>query len=433
MEGKAVRHRTAERKGSLEIHHGKYRIVAMVNGHRITQSTGTAKRREAERIRRVFMAQFLALDAVSQAEKLADAVRLAKDKAEEASRRAEEVCRPALRIPDALDAYMNDPAREPTTKGTDNNTRFSFLRFVRWLAKRHPTCEEVRQVTPSMAEEYCKDLCLRLSPGTAGRHIAILNRIWKVVGERARCTLDPWTKIKKRSGVSHRRENFTKEQIEAIFAKLEPGTEFHALCTIGRYTGLRLSDAATIKWSSIDFAAGIIELVPLKVKKYGKPVRIPIHESLRSVLVAIPKEGEYVLPKLAGDYKRSPSILTTKMAKLLRAVGLETNEKLDGYVHKVAKYGFHSFRSSFVSMCAEMGVPLSVVQELVGHQSQELTQHYFHLGDEAARKAIATLPGFGATAATIPANVEAVFKELSSMGKDDLLAIRDKIDTLLAG
>lgn len=426
------RHRTSERKGSLELHNGKWRIVALVNGEKIRQSTGTADREEAERIRKEFMAQFTARDAVVQAVKLADAVKTAEAKAEAAAKRAEDA-KPALRIADAVEAYLNDATRRleaPTTAGTDSITRSVFARFAKWIARRHRDCVEMRQFTEAMAKEYLLYLHNQLSPKTCNGHLSVLKRVWSVLMERARCNANPWPKVKRSSGKGRRRENFTPEQIEAIFAKLKPGTELHALCTIGRYTGLRLSDAATMKWSSVNLAENMIELVPMKTKKYGKPVRIPIHESLRTTLTALPRKGAYVLPKSAEDYMAAPARLTGRMAKLLRSAGLEVNEKIDGYARQSCKYGFHSFRHSFVSMCGERGIPLSVVQELVGHLSPDMTQHYFHLGDDAARKAISVLDG--APKAAEPSRVDAAIAALAGLSKDELILLRERLDAAIA-
>ena len=426
------RHRTAERKGSLELHNGKWRIIAMVNGEKIRQSTGTANREEAERIQREFMAQFTARDAVAQAQKLADAVKTKEEKAEAAAKRAADAL-PAMRINEALDAYQNDFTRkteQPTTQRTDEIMDTCFGRFSKWVAEHYPDCIEMRQFTANMAEEYYKYIYSQLAPTTASMHLWKVKRVWKVLAEKAKCKTDPWAKVKPKQCASRRRENFTLEQMDAIFAKLEPGTELHTLCTIGRYTGLRLSDAATLKWSSVDFTANMIEVLPMKVKKYGKPVRIPMHESLRAALAALPRpHGEYVLPECASQYNRDSTYLVARIGKLLKSAGLEINEKMEGYTHKVAIYGFHSFRHAFVSMCGERGVPLSVVQGLVGHLSPDMTQHYFHLGDDAARRAIGVLDG--APKATEPSRVDAAIAALAGLSKDELILLREKLDALL--
>ena len=437
---KTRRHRTAERKGSLELHNGKWRIVALVNGEKIRKSTGTANREEAERIQREFMAQFTARDAVAQQEKLAEAVKTAEARAEAAAKRAADAL-PALRIDEMADAFISDATRiaqRSTTRESDLIRRKHLNRFSRWVKEHYPECVEMRQFDENMAKEFLAELHTALAPSTYMAYLVTLKYSWKILGEQARCRDNPWEKFKAATVQHVRRENFTPEQIEAIFSKLKPGTELHALCTIGRYTGLRLGDAATLKWSAIDMAGNMIELLPRKVKRFGVSVRIPIHETLRSVLLAMPKNGEYVMPKTANLYLKYSQDVSVQITKLLQSAGIETSMSVEGYAKRIPRYGFHSFRHSFVSTCAEQGIPLSVVQELVGHLSQDMTQHYFHLSDETARKAIAMLPGAGVATATPTAKVEtskvsAAVYALEGLTKDELRAVREKLDTLLAG
>ncbi|MEA4861669.1 MAG: tyrosine-type recombinase/integrase [Victivallaceae bacterium] len=56
------------------------------------------------------------------------------------------------------------------------------------------------------------------------------------------------------------------------------------------------------------------------------------------------------------------------------------------------KYSLHSFRHSFVSFCANSGVPLAIVSEIVGHGNPAMTRHYSHISNESKQDAIATLP-----------------------------------------
>jgi integrase len=53
---------------------------------------------------------------------------------------------------------------------------------------------------------------------------------------------------------------------------------------------------------------------------------------------------------------------------------------------------FHSLRHMAVSLLKEAGVPDSVVQALVGHESAAMSHRYTHVGKEALAKAAKTLP-----------------------------------------
>ena len=52
---------------------------------------------------------------------------------------------------------------------------------------------------------------------------------------------------------------------------------------------------------------------------------------------------------------------------------------------------FHDLRHTFISLMAEHGVPLPVVQGMVGHMSAKVTRHYTHISSQAARQAVELL------------------------------------------
>ena len=57
-------------------------------------------------------------------------------------------------------------------------------------------------------------------------------------------------------------------------------------------------------------------------------------------------------------------------------------------------YGLHSFRHTFVSFCANAGVPYSVVASIVGHGNPAMTEHYSHISTETKREAVRAIPSF---------------------------------------
>jgi len=58
----------------------------------------------------------------------------------------------------------------------------------------------------------------------------------------------------------------------------------------------------------------------------------------------------------------------------------------------VSELSFHSLRHTAVSLLKDAGIPQAVVQELVGHDSVQMSQQYTHVGIEALQKAAAALP-----------------------------------------
>ena len=52
---------------------------------------------------------------------------------------------------------------------------------------------------------------------------------------------------------------------------------------------------------------------------------------------------------------------------------------------------FHDLRHSFITLMAERGVPLPVVQAMVGHMSAAMVRYYTHISNRAAREAVELL------------------------------------------
>src|SRR5438128_4146841 len=53
--------------------------------------------------------------------------------------------------------------------------------------------------------------------------------------------------------------------------------------------------------------------------------------------------------------------------------------------------GFTTCEHTFITFMAERGVPLPVVQNMVGHMSARMTRYYTHISSQAARKVVELL------------------------------------------
>ena len=76
--------------------------------------------------------------------------------------------------------------------------------------------------------------------------------------------------------------------------------------------------------------------------------------------------------------------------------------RIEGRSRKTVVASFHSLRHTFVSLSANAGVPLPVVQSIVGHTSTAMTRHYYHENEAILRQAVDAIPAIGAGAACKP-------------------------------
>ena len=142
----------------------------------------------------------------------------------------------------------------------------------------------------------------------------------------------------------------------------------------------------------------VIQVIPRKTAKYarGQPVTIPIHPQLLEVLSASNEERRsgHVLRTIPDMYLNHNSVLTGTLRDIFTNAGIETSIMIEGRQRPTPYATFHSLRHSFVSFATNSGVPLPVVQSIVGHNSSAMTRHYYHVNEKALRKAVDSVPDF---------------------------------------
>ena len=252
----------------------------------------------------------------------------------------------------------------------------------------------------------------RKAPKTFNDYRALLLMVWRTLDREAGLDgFNPWQGIKTLDRETHNRRELTVEELARVVGPLEG--EMRVLFAIGIYTGLRLGDCVNLSWGAVDLVRGFIQWTPHKTKKHGTVVRIPLFPALASILAETParKRRGLILPELAEEYGRHTSYTSERVAKVFRDAGIVTqgdtgraNPKHTQTTRKAIEVGFHSLRHTFVSLCANAGVPLHIVQAIVGHTNEAMTQHYFHVSDDALRGAVAVLPDVFRAPSALPAH-----------------------------
>ncbi len=232
---------------------------------------------------------------------------------------------------------------------------------------------------------------------TANKYRSALHQTFQIVRGESKATSNVWEEVPHSSSTSHRRRALAEEEIRRIFANVSG--ELRTLFAVGLYSGLQLKDSVSLSWQSVDMDAGVIRVVPAKTRRHGTEVVVSIKGSpLQQILEAIPPVNRtgYVMPSLAEMYENENWRLRGMLAKVFADCGIRTTVDSDKG-RKSAEVGYHSLRHTFVSMAANAGVPLAVVQGIVGHTSAAMTQHYYHVSRDALDKAAQALPDFVST------------------------------------
>ena len=362
-------------EGSLQRErNGVWTIRYTENGVRRGKSTGVTDRLEAERR----LAKWIAGDAME-----------------------------TIRLENAWASYVSSPHRPDMERSTLEAKKMMWDHFLKWMGSRFPRMHLVDEVTPQAVEAFLGYLRVGHAASTYNNRLCALREIFRIVLKREQITTTPFDGIPLRHDDSHTRRELTLDEVRKLMAiadtverkASERHSQLYLLFSIGIYTGLRLGDCAMLRWRTINLTHGILQVVPNKTKRYlhNRPVTIPIHPALMELLKEIPedKRREFVIPQVASCYRESRSKLSGQLKRIFDAAGIETSIKIEGRQWKAPEATFHSLRHTFVSMSANAGVPLHVVQSIVGHTNVAMTRHYYHESEAALRSAIAAIPIIG--------------------------------------
>lgn len=377
--------------GSL-IRRGKYwQCKVVVNGVPHYKATGTASKVEAKKILEEFARPFMASSDVERLESIE-----ARIKAKETEAAESESDYSNVRLDLVLDRYY----ATANARQVSDDTRALYERYLTkmttWAKDNAPDVKKVKDVDKAFAERFLEWLKPSVSAGYFNCALAMLRKVWKEFGRlsKHRCFKEnPWDGYRYKTADLSVKRPLTQDEIARLFKAIDdPDTR--TLFSIGLYTGLRLVDCCKLKWKDVDLERRLMKVTPVKTRRYGVSVTIPMHPVLwtelktRSMALAEPgSESEYVCPSLVRWYDNGRG--HDRLGKVFDKAGI--GRKADGRV----AVSFHSLRHTFVSMSVSAGVPLDVVRQIVGHASTKMTEHYSHASDEALAKAVNAIPPVG--------------------------------------
>lgn len=392
---------------------GRWTVRIGINGHRISRSARTTDKTKAE----AFLNRFLA------------PLGLGAQK---------------LPLAEAWHHYEMSPNRRDIAKSTLDSKRTVWMAFARWMEKYHVEIGHLAEVTEEAVAEYLMQFKCNHSATTYNNHVCVLREVFRTLAEKAGVVNDPWANVCLRADDSVSRRELSLDEVERLYsAASKEGKEWKLLLATGIYTGLRLGDCCRLKWECVNLERQLIQVVPEKTKRHmhGRPVTIPIHPSLMTELQAamcevkgereegrekyvnegentneaeglltslpsrkvdssssplpLPSSLSFVNPAIAELYLHRKWQLDAGLRKIFKTANITMSIRMDGRCRKTVIASFHSLRHTFVSLSANAGVPLPVVQSIVGHCSTTMTRHYYHENLDALRSAVAAIPVIG--------------------------------------
>lgn len=246
--------------------------------------------------------------------------------------------------------------------------------------------DRIQQTTGSTARQHIKKLNVALNE--ARREGVILAN----VGEGL-------TKVRRDPDAVEVRP-FTPEEIRRLDKVLDD-PEWRGMFVFGLYTGQRLKDVAMAEWDKVSLKEKTIHLFVHKKNRWEKKfLARPLVSHLETMRKTA--RGPALFPRAHSLVKRRgrSGILSNQFKKFLVRAGIlekaELSHKSKGKGRSVRRtrkeVSFHSLRHGATSLLKRAGVAHAVAQEIVGHESKQISQHYTHVGDEAIQASLDKIP-----------------------------------------
>ena len=209
---------------------------------------------------------------------------------------------------------------------------------------------------------------------------------------------------KKKAQVVEVNKFYSTEELKNFFSCLEDygNLKFNAFFRILAFTGMRKGEALALEWSDIDFENKLIHItkgvsldendIPIistpKTKKSVRTVSID-NETVLTLKKWKLEQAKKLMKKGINSLNKHQLLFTYQNNKLYRPCYV--NDWLDTIIntYNLKKITIHGFRHSHCSLLFEMGTPIQVVQERLGHTNIKTTMDIYTHVTEKQRDEIA--------------------------------------------
>jgi integrase len=300
-----------------------------------------------------------------------------------------------------VDEWLDE--KKPTT--ADSTLAFyksSLAKLTGFLDTRAD--EPITEITKADIVAFRNKLAGQVAAKTANHDLKAAKMLFKSAKRDGKIAEDPSEFVEpvKQKQTTTAKWAFTLEELKSVIAAADGDWKSMVYC--GLYTGQRLADVATLRWSAVDLKKGEIRLV---TRKTGRSMVIPIAAPLKKFLAttseAVRKTGDPIHPTACAvvEREKKSGSLSNQFTAILATAGLR--KKVDHKKHKEGRasqrsgheLSFHSLRRTATTFLHEAKIPGAVAQALIGHDSEAIHQLYVSVGAEALQRAAASLPDIG--------------------------------------
>jgi integrase len=277
-------------------------------------------------------------------------------------------------IGELAEIYLHDVDLDTDLKPASKEYRHKTVKYLlrSWpdLAHRIPS-----KVTETECKEWARAYRGRFSESLYNNTVDSLRHIFALAIGRGLIARNPALDVSKVQITQKKLELPSSEQFGKIVEHLrDSGSGFSQGCgdlvEFLAYSGCRISEAALVRWSDIDYARSRIYIAP---GKNDQSRFVPLLDAVRGLLERIKKEPRWfrIDQRREDGFILSVSECEKALTRVCAAVG----------AHRITH---HDLRHLFATRCIESGVDIPTVSRWLGHRDGGALamRTYGHLRDE---------------------------------------------------
>ena len=301
-----------------------------------------------------------------------------------------------------IEGYVMALSAETQSKETIRAYKQTLVRFEEFLSDRKLRVTQVKRSTVSefithLDQNKGRTRGEQLAPATIARQLAILSSFYRYLGDNSDGRIRNPVEHVKRPEVSNNIPRAVDNQILTTLLAGVTNLRDKAIILTFLWSGLRLSELAQLNRDSITS------------RKRETPGREPEWYGYGQVVGKRNKRREFrVSPKVLNalkDYIRTCRRSDNHQALFLSSRGHRISpraiqELLEKWCARLdlAHINVHQLRHSFATRSVNAGMPLAVLQELLGHSDPDTTGRYFRVeSDRKTREYFAVMEYIGDT------------------------------------
>ena len=279
---------------------------------------------------------------------------------------------------------------------TSINTLVRYKAIVRnFLDHLGPLATQpLANISNRVIEQFRNRIAKSQSPSSANLNLKVIRSAFKKAVAQGLLPENPASNVEtiKRTSTQTRRP-FQLLELKKLLEVAN--SDWQTMILVGLYTGLRLSDCASLRWNQVDLKSGEITV---QTKKTSRTQVLPMAKPLLQHVANLPSTDDPYFPLAPSCHDLPSNALSNQFYELMTIAGLVTKR-----THQKTKNGlsssrqasglsFHCLRHTATSLLKNAGVSDVVARDIIGHESAAISRVYTHIDSKTKRQAVNKMP-----------------------------------------